>query len=228
MGVIRDTIFGKSVATRDAALSLDEWLGFLGSFQFNGASYTLGQTKQEDIAGSYTSLAVGGYQGNGVVFACMLNRMLLFAEARFMYRNVRRGRPGDLYDPGSGSSSADLDLLRHPWEGGTTGDLLSRMIQYVDIAGNSYVARRPGRLTPLRPDWTSIIGGVPENVDASVWHVDAQVLGYAYTEGGPGSGNDPEFFLADEVEVQGLDQGVQVQPRGLTQRLFDTLPRCRG
>jgi hypothetical protein len=72
-------------------------------------------------------------------------------------------------------------------------------LQYVDIAGNAYVVRRGNRLTPLRPDWVSIIGGVPDLVDATVWHPDAEAIGYEYTEGGPGYGKDPVFFLADEV-----------------------------
>jgi hypothetical protein len=73
------------------------------------------------------------------------------------------------------------------------------MIQHVDIAGNSYVARRAGRLTPLRPDWVSIIGGVPNDEEASVWHPDARVLGYMYREGGPSLGKEPGFFVPDEV-----------------------------
>ena len=175
------------------ALSFDEWAGLISSFAFNGVNYTLPGSAQENIGASFTGLARGGYKGNGVVFACMLNRMLLFAEARFMFRRLRGGRPGDLFGTG------ELRLLNEPWSGGTTGDLLSRMIQHVDIAGNAYVARRAGRLVPLRPDWVTIIGGVTGDADATVWHPDAEVLGYAYQEGGPGSGKDVELFLAEEV-----------------------------
>jgi phage portal protein BeeE len=179
----------------DSVVSFDDWAGFLASFQFSGVNYTLPGSSQEDIGSSFTGMARGGMKGNGVVFACMVNRMLLFAEARFMFRNLRRGRAGDLFD----YQGSDLGLLRAPWEGGTTGDLLSQMLQHVDIAGNSYVARRAGRLTPLRPDWTTIIGGVPGEADASVWHPDARVLGYSYREGGPALDKEPVFFLADEV-----------------------------
>jgi len=182
------------------SLSFNDWAEMISSFSFNGVNYTLPGATQEDIGSSYSGLARGGYKGNGVVFACMANRADLFAEARFAYRRMRNGRPGDLFGFGSDHPLfRELELLREPWEGGTTGDLLNRMIMHVDIAGNSYVVRRPGRLTPLQPDWVTIIGGVPGDEDASVWHPDARVLGYAYQEGGPALGKEPEFFLAEEV-----------------------------
>ena len=48
---------------------------------------------------------------------------------------VNNGRPGDLF------GSRELEILERPWVGGTTGDLLSRMILDADFAGNSYTAR---------------------------------------------------------------------------------------
>lgn len=175
------------------ALAFDEWAAMASSFMYSGVQYTLPGASQENIGSSFPGLARGAAKGNGIVFACIANRVDLFSEARFMYRRLRNGRPGDLF------GTADLGLLNRPWEGGTTGDLLARMLQYVDIAGNAYVALRPGRLTPLRPDWTSIIAGVPGNPDASIWHRDARVLGYMYQEGGPGGGNEPDFFLPEEM-----------------------------
>ncbi len=188
-----DIFRGPQVEERDAAIGFDDWISILGQFQFGGVNYTLGGDKQEDVGGSFTAMARGAYKGNGVVFACIANRVDLFSEARFMFRRIRNGRPGDLF------GNADLGPLNVPWEGGTTGDLLARMFQYVDIAGNAYVVRRGPYLTPLRPDWVAIVGGVPGNEDASIWHPDAKVLGYSYTEGGHGSGKDPVFYLADEV-----------------------------
>lgn len=129
-----------------------------------------------------------------------------------MFQRMRGGRPGDLFT----FNGSDLALLDTPWEGGTTGDLLSDMLTHVDIAGNAYVVRRLGRLTPLRPDWVSIIGGVPGNVDASVWHPDARVLGYSYQEGGPASGKDPEFFLADEVAHFAPRRDPEARFRGMS------------
>lgn len=175
------------------ALSFNDWLGMATQFSFGGVSYTLPGATQEDIGTSFSGLARGAVKGNGVVFACIANRVDLFSEARFMYRRMRGGRPGDLF------GTPDLRLLNTPWPGGTTGDLLARMLQHVDIAGNAYVARRNGMLTPLRPDWVSILAGVPNNEDATIWHPDARVVGYKYQEGGPGGGKEPMYFLADEV-----------------------------
>jgi len=136
------------------SMAFDEWSGLVSSFGFNGVQYTLPGATQEDIGSSFAGLARGAFKGNGIVFACVANRVDLFSEARFMFRRLRAGRPGDLF------GTAELALLNTPWEGGTTGDLLARMLQYVDIAGNAYVVRRGSMLTPLRPDWVSIIAGV--------------------------------------------------------------------
>jgi hypothetical protein len=51
----------------------------------------------------------------------------------------------------------------------------------------------------LRPDWVTIIGGVDGDADATVWHPDAEILGYAFRDGGPGSGKPPIFFDVSEV-----------------------------
>ncbi len=185
----------------DLSLSFDSWAQMLSTFAYNGLTYTLPGATQEDVGNSYTGMARGALKSDGVVFACMFSRMALFSEARFAYRRRRTGRPGDIFTINNPSNplAAELELLRNPWPGATTGDLLSRMIQHVDIAGNAYVVRRNNMLTPLRPDWVSIIGGVQGVEDATVWHPDAEVLGYAYQEGGPSEHKDPVFFLPEEV-----------------------------
>lgn len=177
-------------------LSLDEYLSY---FSYDGNLYPFGlnQTapgqKQELIGGDYRGLAQAAYKRNGVVFACAVTRMLLFSEARFQFRQLRSGRPGDYF------GTTDLRLFEQPWPGGTTGDMLNRAIQDVDLAGNWFGARRPGpRVERLRPDWTVIVAG-SEREDAEIWDVDVEVIGYAYQPGGPGSGNDPEFFLREQV-----------------------------
>jgi phage portal protein BeeE len=165
------------------------------SFTYQGLNYTYPTSNQEDIGWEYANLARSAYKSNGIVFACILARIQLFAEARFLYRRQRKSRPGDLF----GFAGDDLEILRHPWDGGTTGDLLSRMLLHVDLGGNSYVVRDDGMLTPLRPDWVTILGGVPGDEDATVWHPRAKVLGYAYQEGGKALGKDPVFYLPDQV-----------------------------
>ena len=177
----------------DPIISFDEWARLITQFTFQGVNYTVPTQTQEQLDSTYPIMARAAFKANAVVFACVANRMDLFSEARFAFRRRRSGGPSGLF------SNPDLKILETPWVGGTTGDLLARMLLYNDIAGNAYVVRRPGGLTVLRPDWVTIIGGVQGNRDASVWHEDATVLGYAYKEGGPAADGDPRIFLPNEV-----------------------------
>jgi phage portal protein BeeE len=179
-------------------LSLDSWASW---FNFGGLSYpnvptqTLGGN-HEEIGGDFRGYIEGAYKSNGVVFACILSRLLVFSEARFQFRQTRNGRPGDLF------GTPALKLLEHPWANATTGDLLTRMLQHADLAGNSYTARRSrDRLRQMRPDWVTIIMGSdtrPE-ADATVDDLDLEVLGYAYHPRGPQAGGQPEILLREEV-----------------------------
>lgn len=178
----------------EPAISLDDWASW---FSFNGTPYgiTLNTTMRpdrEDIAGDFGGLVQGAYKSNGVVFACMLARMSLFSEARFQFRQIRQGRPGDLF----GTSA--LEILEQPWTNGTTGDLLTRMIQDADLAGNFYARIRPNRLERMRPDWVSIILASETNPETPGWQADATIAGYCYWPGGMGNG-DPELMLPEEV-----------------------------
>ena len=170
------------------------------SVTFNGVTYPLPypsftlQGTREEIGSDFVGLGEGTLKGDPVVFACMQARASLFSEARFMYRQVRSGTPGELF------SLPELEILRHPWPGGTTGDLLARVMQDADLAGNSlWVRRTRTRLARLRPDWAVLIHGSFVVPDMDMWDPDAEFLGVAYTPGGLGSGNDPVFFQASEV-----------------------------
>lgn len=176
------------------------WDEFQSYFTFDGNVYGYGfqQTqpgrKQEEIGGNYVSLARGAFKANPIVFGCMLARMQLFSEARFQFRRLSSGRPGDYF------GSPDLVPLEQPWPGGTTGDLMARAMQDNDLAGNWFCTRRPGnRLVRLRPDWVTIVAGHPTDPDADIWDPDTEVIGYAFTPGGPGSGRDPIPFLREQV-----------------------------
>lgn len=180
---------------RDGGLSLEEWASY---FTFGGLQYQLGfeQTlagqKVEEIPAEFSGLVQHAYRSNGVVFACMLVRQLVFSEARFQFRQLRAGRPGDLF------GTSELALLERPWPGGTTGDLLTRAIQDVDLAGNFFVARRPDRLRRLRPDWMTILLGV-QGRDADATDIDAEVVGYLYHPGGRHSEHEPVSLLPNQV-----------------------------
>lgn len=150
-----------------------------------------GGSSKEAIENDFEAYVMGAYKANGPVFSCMQARSMVFSEARFMYRRLEKGRPsGDLW------SDENLDLLENPWPGGTTGELLSRMLQDADLAGNSYWTKAddsgrlgnsavgPGvRLVRMRPDWvTMIIGTKQEGEKASLNALDARVLLYRYRD----------------------------------------------
>jgi len=185
-----------TVVERDAAaLSFDAWIGMLQSFTYQSLTYSLPSARQDEIAPGFASVARTAYKSAGVVFACCAARQLLFSEARFQFRaRSSTGRPGKLF------GTQALRPLEQPWPTGTTGDLLTRMIQHADLGGNAYVARvAPGQLDVLRPDWVTIVGGTLGDGKAGVWDPGATVLGYVYQPGGPNSGADPVTFLADDV-----------------------------
>jgi len=166
---------------------------------FNGNVYPLGlqQTitgNREEPAPGYGGLVEWAYRSDPIVFACMNRRAQLFAEARFQWRQVRTGRPGDLF------GTAELGILENPWPNGTTGDLLAHMIQDVDLCGNAYITRQGNTLTRLRPDWVAIIIGSPAGKpELDAWDIGAQVIGYAYSPGGYGYGQEPVVLDASLV-----------------------------
>jgi phage portal protein BeeE len=175
----------------DPALSLQSYIELLNMFSYQGVSYTLAGEAQEEVR-DFTGLVRGAYKACGVVFACMDVRSKLFSEATFTFRQRRSGRPGNLF------GTPDLQPLETPWPGGTTGDLLARMIQMVDLAGNAFVVRRGDGLGLLRPDWVDIVTGSP-NPDADAWDVDARVVGYVFHPGGRRSTRPTQTFAAAEV-----------------------------
>lgn len=144
--------------------------------------------KIEEITSSFTGFAGGAYSGNGVVFACVLSRLQLFAEARFQYRRFDNGRPGALFgDPG-------LSVLERPEPGKTTGDLLAKMEVDVSLAGNAFLYRSGNRIRRLRPDWMAIVLGGDEP-----YGPDLEVAGYVYFPGGKAQQNPPVAFMRDEI-----------------------------
>ena len=178
-----------------ANLSLNEYLAqAMSQFTYQGNSYSLPGAAQEQIT-DYTGYAQRAYASNGVVFACMDVRAKLFSEARFQFRSRKNGRAGAMF------GTPDLAILEKPWANGTTGDLLYRMIQHVDLAGNAFVVTKPSNgdeLAVLRPDWVDIVVGSP-NTDAHAWDPDAEVIGYVYHPSGRNSGRDVQTFLPEFV-----------------------------
>ncbi|MFH8405567.1 phage portal protein [Streptomyces sp. NPDC018019] len=186
----RTLLSGIPEVRSDPTVTMDDWAGM---FSYGGLGYSLlgpsGGTNTEEIDNDFHGYVNGLYKSNGIVFACMQTRMLVFSEARFQYQRVRSGRPGDLF------GTKSLALLENPWPNGTTGELLSRAIQDADLSGNNYVVREAGRLRRLRPDWMQIVLTAPPNEA-----VQSDVLGYLYSPGGVGNrGEQSKVYLPGEI-----------------------------
>lgn len=186
-----DTIrswFRPNVEERDNPLSMDDWAKM---FTFNGTTYPLmgaqsTYSKKEEPDGTFQSFAQGVYKKNGIVFACCLTRQMVFSEARIQWQQLKNGRPGDIF------GSQDLEIFEHPWPNGTTGDLLARAIQDVDLAGNFFVVREGKRLRRLRPDWVDIVLTAPPATA-----VKSDVAGYIYKPGGTEKPEEWEIYPVD-------------------------------
>jgi phage portal protein BeeE len=158
---------------------------------------TMGGRAEERISPDFSGLTSGAYRANGVIFACMLNRQLAFSTIRFQYQRLAQGRPSAMFGDQS------LLLLEEPWPGGTTQDLLTRVIVDADLAGNSFhtvetsMARVGGdggqQLVRMRPDWMTIVLGQRAS------GLGREKIGYVYCEDGPMSGNDMVPLPLDEV-----------------------------
>jgi hypothetical protein len=175
----------------------DELHSFQGN-QYWNMPLTTWRPNEEGISSDFANLVRQGYQGNAVVFACELTRTSLFSEARFKWRRLSGGRPGDLF------GTPDLNILERPWPGGTTGHLLSRMLTDADFGGTAFVGRpkeRADRLMRMRPDWVTIVLGSQDEPDEANYQMDADFLGVIYHPGGQGSGRPVIPLLADEVAM---------------------------
>lgn len=155
---------------------------FLGSSSLNSEREEI----EHDFEGYVSRIA----KSCGPIFALMTARMLIFSEARFQFRRLTRGRPGDLF------GNSDLRILERPWPNGTTGDLLARKIQDADLAGNAFIARINDRLRRLRPDWVTIVSGSQSEPDLYGDALDGEVVGYFYD---PPTSGKSWFLLPSQV-----------------------------
>ena len=199
--------------------SVDDYLQTINQLEFayNGISYTpnqlsgltgtYGQVPHEAISDQFESYCQAAYAANGVVFAVMLARKLAFSAVRFQWQRINKGRPSEMF------GSASLAMLEQPWIGGTTQDLLARVIDDADLAGNSYWidaaqveradrlegVRVPGpqaELVRLRPDWVQV---VLEPRILRGGQVGWRRRGLVYFAGGPYAPTaEPVAFLPDE------------------------------
>ncbi|MFF8458528.1 phage portal protein [Streptomyces albidoflavus] len=170
----------------DYAQALQQSLGY-GGWSALGITQTQpGQVAEKapgDLPG-YAQL----FATNPVIWACMVARQMVFSAPRFQWQRLNAGAPSTLF------GSQDLRLLERPWTGGTTQDLLSRVIQDADLTGNSFWMRDRDRdeLVRMRPDWVSV---VLERRTVRGGNLGWRKLGYVYQE----PGEEPVALLADEV-----------------------------
>lgn len=164
-----------------------------------GYRTTYGNLPAEPIGDSFVEYVSNAYRSNGIVYACEMVRCKVFSEARFQFQALRKGRPSELFGDQS------LSVLERPWMGGTTGDMLMRMILDADLAGNWFGVILEDEVVRLRPDWVDIILAPRYGPGGGI--VGMKRVGYAYYEGGknnPGGvygepSTEPEVFLANEV-----------------------------
>ena len=112
---------------------------------------TYASPDHEAILPTLTSFAQDANANTSPVFAAILVRMMMLAEAAFQFQ-AKDDR--HLY------GNTSLSVLEHPWgPGSTSGELIARCEQDASVAGNSYTWSPPGEdvLVRLRPDWVTIV-----------------------------------------------------------------------
>lgn len=165
---------------------------------------TFPNQKSEPILDTFLGYVQGAYAANGVVFAVSMARMLLFSDVSLKFRRLGTiGGGNDLF------GNPDLRLFERPWPGGTTQALLTRAEQDVTTAGTFFLARSDDgtRLLRRRPDWMEFILDAPPDVA-----VEANVIGYKYTVGGPYSGGNSRLYLAPRYDGDSLAECVHWAP----------------
>lgn len=193
MSLIRSLITPPRMRATPGSFSIEDLVGWMQAAGLPLLNQTWSMNR-EVIEGDFAGLVRTAYQSNGVVFACLLTRFMLFSEARFQFQQLRGGRPGDLF------GTPDLQILERPEPGMTTGDLLTVAMLDADLAGDWFGVRRPGRIKRLRPDWTAVLVGSPNRETANPGSdPDAEVAGYAYSVNGPYAAGETWTFLPEEV-----------------------------
>lgn len=190
MAKVWSALFGRnSGPSEEERLSMNEWAKY---FSFDGNQYPLSVSsntpydKKEMGEGNFQSLVAGVYKRNGVVFACCMARSMLFSEARLQFQSIKNGRPQDLF------GTPELEIFEEPWPNATTGELLTRAIQDVDLGGNFFVVREGKRLRRLRPDWVDIILTAPP-----AQAVKSDVVGYIYKPDGTDNPDEWQIYPVD-------------------------------
>lgn len=177
-----------------SGLSLGDLAALFGGHQYPvGLNTTWGTSNEEAAPVSFDQYAMQLFADNPVVFAAVTTRLAVFSQGRLQWRRFRTGRPADLFgDP-------RLRLFERPWPGGTTSDLLGRMLLHNDLAGNAFVWNSGRRLHVWRPDWVTIVLGSKIDADHPADAEDVEVAAYLYHPGGAKGSSKARMYLPDEV-----------------------------
>ena len=167
---------------------------------------------REQIENNFEGYVQNAYKANGIVFACILARLAVFSQARFLFQAVEEnGKAGDFV------GGESLSLLERPWPNGTTGELLARMEQDASLAGNFFATprgpRANRRLRRLRPDWVTILTGSPTD---DPFDIDAEVIAYIYAPKGGTGRSTPVLLTTDEVVHWSPIPDPEAQWRGMS------------
>jgi hypothetical protein len=176
---------------RSSGLTLDQVLELFASDGALLLPQTL-RVDREEIESSFVGYVNGLYQRNGIVFAVLATRYLLFSQIRFQFQQLRNGNPGPLF------GTSELGLIESPDEGRSTSDLLARMMLDNDLAGIGWTVRMGDSLRRLRPDWTAAVFGSARE-GALPGDPDSKLIGIAYKPGGHGSGEPVMSFMPNQV-----------------------------
>ena len=91
------------IGPRDAVVCVGTGSGFNNGTRFLsddvGSLFTsvVQSGVNETIGDSFEDYVAHAYKANGVVFTCVLVRMMPFSEARLLHQEMNNGRPGDYY-----------------------------------------------------------------------------------------------------------------------------------
>jgi phage portal protein BeeE len=175
---------------------------------------TYGMDGNEQILPSLVEASREAYVGNSVVFGAVLARAALFSEGTFCFRNLRDKSLSGSFEP-DGRRNTALRKLESPWPNGSTGELLVRMMQDADIAGNAYIWNAGTRLVRLRPEWVTIVTECMFDAEGREYR---EVIGYFY-DPPPLVGElwgGPQMFTVDEVAHWSPTPDPYAQFRGMS------------
>lgn len=162
-------------------LSFDQYVALLQ--QYPVQPMTSYGSNVEPVAADYHANVVNVLKRNGPIFSLIAFRTDLFAQVRWVFRQRRNGKPGDIF------STPLLDVVNDDPQ------INKWMIIDNDLAGNFYGYRDQDRITRLRPDWIQIAYDKP----LEKW--DAKIDAFLYYEGGPlgKSPDDAVLFLPEDI-----------------------------